>query len=66
MLDILTDEALMDFSIAFVLYFTHGMYLISPIVGMLLVIIIGLGLVVGRVVSHGAVLMRFTGHLLPR
>jgi len=41
----------MDFSIAFVLYFTHGMYLISPIVGMLLVIIIGLGLVVGRVES---------------
>ncbi len=41
----------MDLSIAFVLYFAHGMYMIAPIVGLLLVVIIGLGLVVARVES---------------
>lgn len=41
----------MDFSIAFVLYFAHGMYLIAPILGLLLVVIISLGLVVARVES---------------
>ena len=39
----------MDFSIAFVLFFTHNLFLISPLLGLLLIVILGLGMVVRRV-----------------
>ena len=41
----------MDFSIAFALYFAHGMFLIGPLVVLLLIVILGLGIAVGRVES---------------
>jgi voltage-gated potassium channel len=41
----------MDFSIAFVLYFAHNLLLIGPLVVLLLVVILGLGILVGRVES---------------
>ena len=41
----------MEFSIAFVLYFAQSLFLISPLVALLLVVILGLGIVVGRVES---------------
>ncbi len=41
----------MDFSIAFALYFANGLFLIAPLVVLLLIVILGLGMVVGRVES---------------
>ena len=41
----------MDFSIAFVLYFAHNLFLIGPLVVLLLSVILGLGIVAGRVES---------------
>ena len=39
----------MDFSIAFVIFFVHHLFLISPLLGLLLFIITSIGLVVGRI-----------------
>ena len=39
----------MDFSIAFLLFFAHHLFLISPLLGLLLMVITGLGMVVGRI-----------------
>ncbi len=41
----------MDFSIAFVLFFAHGMFLIGPLAVLLLIVILCLGMIVGRVES---------------
>lgn len=41
----------MDFSIAFALYFANGLFLIGPLVVLLLIVILGLGMTVGRVES---------------
>jgi len=41
----------MDFSIAFVFYFAHGMFLIGPLLFFLLMVVLSLGLIVGRVES---------------
>ena len=43
----------MDFSIAFILYFAHNLFLIVPLMVLLLSVILGLGIVVGRVESWG-------------
>ena len=41
----------MDFSIAFALYFANDLFLIGPLVVLLLIVILGLGMIVGRVES---------------
>ena len=41
----------MDFSIAFVLYFAYNLFLIGPLVVLLLTVILGMGIVVGRIES---------------
>jgi Ion channel len=41
----------MDFSIAFFLFFAHNLFLIGPLMVLLLSVILGLGIVVGRVES---------------
>jgi len=41
----------MDFSIAFILYFAHNLFLIGPLMVLLLSVILGMGIVVGRVES---------------
>lgn len=39
----------MDLSIAFVMYFLHGLYMVGPLIGLLLVFILGLGQIAGKV-----------------
>jgi voltage-gated potassium channel len=39
----------MDLSIAFIMYFVHGMYMVGPLIGLLLVFILVLGQVVGKI-----------------
>ncbi len=38
----------MDLSIAFVLYFIHGLYLVGPLLAVMLAVIIGLGQIAGK------------------
>jgi Ion channel len=39
----------MDLSIAFILYFLHGLYLVGPLLILMLAMILGLGQIAGRI-----------------